>query len=145
MIFIDSLKTVVKGIDYGDDIILNERSKLVLIPEPNNPRDENAIIVSCRHESKDQNEYKKTGYLPRKLALHLIPFIKTIQDVAKFKVHVQILPPDKNSLADGHLNWYNIELYFYYIKDQCEIENQNNILKLKSLLNDLKKDKSNLI
>lgn len=126
MAYIDCLETVVKGIDKSDDVVLTHESKLILILEPENKFDPNAIKV-C-------HEGKKTGYIPKKLAQYITPIFKDV------KIHCQIMGQDP-SLSP---TWYRVNLYFYELDVVTTTTQFDKQASIKKLLTDIKRDASNL-
>lgn len=119
-----TILTICKGINHASDVKLNNESKLILVPEPMNPYDCNAIrICLLTSEAESLSSSSKSsletnvknlsycGYLPRKLALSIVKFIshKSIRN------ECVLLAPSDEGLS-RKMNLYasfDIQLNFY--------------------------------
>ncbi len=118
-----SILTVCKGIDKADDVKLDQSSKLVLVPEPTNKYDKNAVRVCLMGEFSTPHDESLTtgetghlfcGYLPKKLVHHIAKYFeeKTIQ------IECVLLPPcplKKTGLTCVHALWasFDVQINFY--------------------------------
>ena len=130
-----SILTVGKGRDKADDVKLTHESKLVLVPEPTNKYDSNAVRIGL---ATDADKY--CGYLPRKLVFHIAKYLSN----KKIEVECLLLPPSPSGLAEKYSVWaaFNVQLNFYATTAAAEDES---IKVLESLIDLINADVSNRI
>lgn len=112
---IGSILTVCKGIDRADDIKLNQDSKLMLVPEPTNKYDQNAVRVCLALESPESlDAVGFCGYLPKKLVHHIAKYFSD----PSIQIECVLLPPSgdkKTGLTCMHSVWasFDVQLNFW--------------------------------